>query len=100
MQPRYNIAPTQEVDFVHLDRAGNMEMDRGRWWLVPFFVNELPKGVMFNAWIETVDTSGAFRNGFSFGLQAIEAELRGPCRIVHDILQLCCVMTGSGAHRR
>jgi putative SOS response-associated peptidase YedK len=30
MQPRYNIAPTQDVDFVHLDKAGNMELNRGR----------------------------------------------------------------------
>jgi putative SOS response-associated peptidase YedK len=64
MQPRYNIAPTQEVDFVHLDKAGNMELNRGRWWLVPFFAKELPKAAMFNARIETVDTSGAFREGF------------------------------------
>ncbi|SMQ65762.1 Putative SOS response-associated peptidase YedK [Devosia lucknowensis] len=64
MQPRFNIAPTQEVDFVHLDKAGEMELDRGRWWLVPFFAKELPKAAMFNARIETVDTSGAFREGF------------------------------------
>lgn len=64
MQPRFNIAPTQEVDFVHLDKAGNMEMNLGRWWLVPFFAKELPKAAMFNARIETVDTSGAFREGF------------------------------------
>lgn len=63
-QPRYNIAPTQDVDFVHLDKAGNMELDRGRWWLVPFFSKELPKAAMFNARIETIDTSGAFREGF------------------------------------
>ncbi len=64
MQPRYNIAPTQDVDFVHLDKAGNMELNRGRWWLVPFFAKELPKAAMFNARIETIDTSGAFREGF------------------------------------
>lgn len=64
MQPRFNIAPTQDVDFVHLDKGGNLELDRGRWWLVPFFAKELPKAAMFNARIETVDTSGAFREGF------------------------------------
>ncbi|KKC39479.1 hypothetical protein WH87_04570 [Devosia epidermidihirudinis] len=64
MQPRFNIAPTQTVDFVHLDKAGNMELNRGRWWLVPFFAKEMPKAAMFNARIETVDTSGAFREGF------------------------------------
>lgn len=64
LPPRFNIAPTQDVDFVHLDKAGNMELDQGRWWLVPFFAKELPKAAMFNARIETVDTSGAFREGF------------------------------------
>lgn len=65
MQPRYNIAPTQDVDFVALDKAGNRELLRGRWWLVPFFAKELlTKLPMFNARIETVDTSGAFREPF------------------------------------
>lgn len=64
MQPRYNIAPTQEVDFAHLDRAGNIELNRGRWWLVPHWSKELPKAAMFNARIETIDTSPAFRDAF------------------------------------
>jgi putative SOS response-associated peptidase YedK len=64
LQPRYNIAPTQDVMFVHLDKEGNLELDEGRWWLVPWFAKELPKAAMFNARIETVDSSGAFREGF------------------------------------
>lgn len=64
VQPRFNIAPTQDVDFAHLDKAGNMELDRGRWWLVPFWAKELPKAAMFNARIETVDSTPAFREGF------------------------------------
>jgi putative SOS response-associated peptidase YedK len=63
-QPRFNIAPTQDVDFVHLDKAGNIELNRGRWWLVPHWAKELPKAAMFNARIETIDTSPAFREGF------------------------------------
>lgn len=63
-QPRFNIAPTQTVDFAALDKAGNIELQQGRWWLVPFFAKELPKAAMFNARIETIDTSGAFREGF------------------------------------
>ena len=64
MQPRFNIAPTQTVDFVHHDKARNIELNRGRWWLVPFFAKELPTATMFNARIETIDTSGAFREPF------------------------------------
>jgi putative SOS response-associated peptidase YedK len=63
-QPRLNIAPTQDVDFAHLDKAGNIELNRGRWWLVPRWAKELPKAAMFNARIETVDSSPAFRDGF------------------------------------
>lgn len=73
-QPRYNIAPTQDVDFVHLDKAGNMEFDRGRWWLVPHWAKELPKAAMFNARLETVDSSSAFRDGFKFRRCLIPAD--------------------------
>lgn len=64
MRPGYNIAPTQDVHFVHLDKAGNREIDIGRWWLVPFFAKEVPKYAAFNARVETVDTSGAFREAW------------------------------------
>lgn len=64
MQPRFNIAPTQNVEFVAHNKAGVRELLNGRWWLVPFFAKELPKAAMFNARIETVDTSGAFREAF------------------------------------
>lgn len=64
VQPRYNIAPTQDVEFAHFDKAGNVELDRGRWWLVPHWARELPKAAMFNARIEGVDTSPAFRDAF------------------------------------
>jgi len=64
LQPRYNIAPTQNVMFAHLDKTGAMELDEGRWWLVPFWAKELPKQTLFNARIETVDQSPAFRDAF------------------------------------
>lgn len=63
-RPRYNIAPTQDVFFARKDKSEGLEIDRGRWWLVPFFAKELPKAAMFNARIETVDTSGAYRKPF------------------------------------
>lgn len=64
MQPRYNIAPTQVVDFAHLNKSGDLEMDRGRWWLVPFWAKEVPKATLFNARLETADTTPAFREAF------------------------------------
>lgn len=64
LQPRYNIAPTQQIDIAHLDKAGQIELDRARWSLIPFFSKEVPKFATMNARIETVATSGAFREAF------------------------------------
>ena len=64
MPPRYNIAPTQRVPVVHLNRDGEEVAEEARWWLVPFWAKELPKQAMFNARIETVSTSGAFKEAF------------------------------------
>jgi putative SOS response-associated peptidase YedK len=35
--PRSNIAPTQDVLFVHLNGDGHQTVSDGRWWLVPFW---------------------------------------------------------------
>lgn len=59
---RYNIAPTQTVPFIHHDADGQQVLREGRWWLVPSWAKEMPKAAMFNAQVETVDTSGAFKD--------------------------------------
>lgn len=64
MQPRFNIAPTEDVDFVALHEGGNLELLRGRWWLVPFWARELPRSTLFNARIETADSAPAFRDAW------------------------------------
>ena len=55
LRPRYNIAPTTEVDVVRAAEAGR-ELVSMRWGLVPFFwkksLKELP--ATFNARAETV----------------------------------------------
>jgi putative SOS response-associated peptidase YedK len=63
-EARYNIAPTQTVDFVTWNDDGNHKLREGRWWLVPWWAKEMPKAAMFNARIETVATSGAFKDAF------------------------------------
>jgi putative SOS response-associated peptidase YedK len=63
-EARYNIAPTDPVLFVHNDREGKQVVNEGRWWLVPFWAKELPKQPMFNARIETVSETAAFRDAF------------------------------------
>jgi putative SOS response-associated peptidase YedK len=65
LQPRYDIAPTDDVDFVDLDRVGNRKFNRGRWWLVPYWATAVPKAPMFNARVETIDTTPAFRDAFT-----------------------------------
>jgi putative SOS response-associated peptidase YedK len=63
-EARYNIAPTEQVDFIAWGDDGNHRLREGRWWLVPWWAKEIPKQAMFNARIETVDTSGAFKDAF------------------------------------
>jgi putative SOS response-associated peptidase YedK len=63
--PAYNIAPTDPVPFVTAGENGAQRLREGRWWLVPWWAKEMPKGAMFNARIETVDTSGAFKDAFA-----------------------------------
>lgn len=72
LQPRYNIAPTQEVPIVRLSPffeapppAAPRELALARWGLVPFWAKDLKIGNrMINARGETVATKPAFRAAF------------------------------------
>ena len=49
-EPRYNLAPTEDVLFVTAGDDGNHKLREGRWWLVPWWAKEVPKKTpMFNA---------------------------------------------------
>ncbi|MEM7216676.1 MAG: SOS response-associated peptidase, partial [Pseudomonadota bacterium] len=61
--PRYNIAPTQDVLFIH-NRDGDRILNEGRWWLVPWWAKELPKWTLFNARSEDVHKKNSFRDAF------------------------------------
>jgi putative SOS response-associated peptidase YedK len=63
--PAYNVAPTDPVPFITAGENGAHTLREGRWWLVPWWAKELPKAAMFNARIETADTSGAFKDAFA-----------------------------------
>jgi putative SOS response-associated peptidase YedK len=52
------------VPFVTAGDDGNHRLREGRWWLVPWWAKEMPKAAMFNARIESVDASGAFKDAF------------------------------------
>jgi putative SOS response-associated peptidase YedK len=60
----HNIAPMQQVLFVHNDSEGKQTVNEGRWWLVPFWAKEIPKATLFNARIETIEKTPAFRGAF------------------------------------
>lgn len=63
--PRYNVAPTQDVGFVHSDwESGETTVSDGRWWLVPFWAKEMPKYPLFNARSETAHEKSSFREAF------------------------------------
>lgn len=63
-EPRFNIAPTQDVPFVTAGDDGNHKLCEGRWWLVPFWAKEIPKYPMFNARSEDAVTKPSFRDAF------------------------------------
>jgi putative SOS response-associated peptidase YedK len=65
LQPRYNIAPTQEVLIVRLSAHGRREAVRLRWGLVPSWAKDTTRAARcINARAETVDTLPTFRDAF------------------------------------
>ena len=64
LEPRYNIAPGQDVLAVRLTDAGRAAV-RLRWGLVPFWAKDAAIGnKMINARAETVAGKAAFRHAF------------------------------------
>ena len=66
LQPRYNIAPTQQVPIVRENDAGARELALVRWGLVPRSAKDPSIGArLINARAETVALKSAFRNAFA-----------------------------------
>jgi putative SOS response-associated peptidase YedK len=65
LEPRYNIAPTQEVPVVRLAETGQRELVAMRWGLVPSWSQEgRPDARTINARSETAHEKPAFRGPF------------------------------------
>jgi len=65
LEPRYNIAPTQDVAAIRHDGEGRRELVEFRWGLVPFWAKEKSIGNrMINARAETVAEKPAYRAAF------------------------------------
>ena len=64
-QPRFNIAPTDSVLAVRLNREGEREAGKLRWGLIPNYADpEDFARLLINARAETVDEAPAFRDAF------------------------------------
>ena len=67
LEPRYNLAPTDEAAVV-VERADRRAIRAYRWGLIPSWAkDERIASKLFNARAETLDTSGAFRDSFRNG---------------------------------
>lgn len=65
-EPHYNIAPTEEVPGVLLDREGHRVVRLLRWGLVPHWSKRPGQGApMINARSESVEEKPAFRDAFA-----------------------------------
>ena len=65
LQPRYNVAPTQDVLVVRLNAEGRRESVRLKWGLVPAWAKDTSGAARcINARAETVDTLASFRDAF------------------------------------
>ena len=65
LEPRYNVAPTQEVAVVRESGIGNRSISMVKWGLVPHWMKDLSVGARFiNARAETAHEKPAFRDAF------------------------------------
>lgn len=65
LDPRYNIAPSQDVPIIRESPEGKYELVMARWGLIPRWAKEPKTGYsMINARAETVTAKPAFRDAF------------------------------------
>jgi putative SOS response-associated peptidase YedK len=63
-RPHFNVAPSQHVPVVRLNKAGDRVLGALRWGLIPHWTRGKPKTQPINARSETVASSGMFRQAF------------------------------------
>ena len=66
LEPRYNIAPTQQAPVLRLGPDGARALDLCRWGLIPSWARaKRPSRPLINARSETVDQKPSFRSAFA-----------------------------------
>jgi putative SOS response-associated peptidase YedK len=64
-RPRFNIAPSQDVPVIRLNKEGAPAIGLVNWGLIPHWTKEPPKSRPINARCETAASSGMFRQAFA-----------------------------------
>ena len=66
LQPRYNIAPTQEVPLLRLDESGRRRLSMARWGLIPAWAKDRTVASrLINARSDGVADKPSFRSAFA-----------------------------------
>lgn len=95
-EPRYNVAPTDDVLVVRGDQGGGRRVEAFHWGLVPWWAEDPKVGSrMINARAETLATKGAFKAAFAerrvlvpadgfYEWTAIDGTKRKQAYFIHD----------------
>src|SRR5688572_20065579 len=71
-RPRFNVAPTDPVLAIRLDKEGAREPGRLRWGLIPHYADPDDfDRLLINARAETVAEAPAFRDAFQGGFRCL-----------------------------
>ena len=71
-KPRFNVAPTDNVLAVRLDKEGERDLGRLRWGLIPHYADpDKFDRLLINARAETVASAPAFRDAFEGGFRCL-----------------------------
>lgn len=62
---RFNVAPSQDIVVIRLNKEGKRMVGAVRWGLIPSWAKDAPKMQPINARAETASTSGMFRQAFA-----------------------------------
>ncbi len=63
--PRFNVAPSQQIPVMRLDKEGHRTLSLVRWGLIPSWQKALPKVQPINARCETAASSGMFKQALA-----------------------------------
>jgi putative SOS response-associated peptidase YedK len=75
MEPRYNIAPTQDILVILADNSNRLKIERMRWGLIPFWADSLQSSYsMFNARSESLAEKTSFKSLLSSHRCAVLAD--------------------------